>query len=292
MRLLAGIAVLLGCFAQAPLASPLDHTLWDVQSRRQIDVPDLVRIARQADVVMLGEVHDNALIHEAQARLVRLVEADALAVEMIPVELEPDVLAHLSRGGSADEIGRIVDWDARGWPAWAQYRSIFQSDTLEIVTGAALSRDVAMKIMREGTGAAEIGGTPAEALASPLPADQQAAAEAEMVDVHCGHLSAEMAPGMVAVQRARDASLAAAVLRARQRGGRLVAVIAGNGHVRSDRGVPVYLPDDIVVLTIGILEPDPDISSREVFDETHPYDFLWFQPRAEREDPCARFKKG
>ena len=64
-------------------------------------------------------------------------------------------------------------------------------------------------------------------------------------------------------------------------------LIAGNAHVRKDRGVPWYLArrePGARVVTIGLLEvedampwPPPDL----------PYDYVWFTPRVDDREPCA-----
>ena len=86
-------------------------------------------------------------------------------------------------------------------------------------------------------------------------------------------------------------SRAAAILRAREATGGMVALIAGNGHIRKDRGAGTYLPEGVEAASVGILEADIGIAPEEVVAADLPYDFVWFVAPAEREDPCASFKK-
>lgn len=79
--------------------------------------------------------------------------------------------------------------------------------------------------------------------------------------------------------------MAQALLRAAGSDGRAV-LIAGNGHVRRDLGVPYYLraagvrADQIV--SIGYLEaPERDA----------PYDLVKLTDGVDRGDPCAEFRR-
>ena len=90
---------------------------------------------------------------------------------------------------------------------------------------------------------------------------------------------------MALAQRAVDASLALAMQKVAP--GERAVLIAGNGHVRRDVGVPHALvaagakPDEIVALGF-IEEGDP---------ERAPYDAVQVFKPADREDPCLELKK-
>ena len=90
---------------------------------------------------------------------------------------------------------------------------------------------------------------------------------------------------MMRVQRARDAMMADRLAATSGRGGGVL--IAGNGHVRKDRGVPWYLARlrpgarsvSIGLLEVrdGVLEPPSGL----------PYDYVWFTPRVDDGgEPC------
>jgi uncharacterized iron-regulated protein len=67
-------------------------------------------------------------------------------------------------------------------------------------------------------------------------------------------------------------------------------LIAGNGHIRKDRGVPWYLArrdPGARVVTIGLLEVRDEVL-RPPADL--PYDYVWFTPRVDDDDPCAAHK--
>ena len=117
----------------------------------------------------------------------------------------------------------------------------------------------------------------------------QRALEHDIVASHCGAApEAKRLAGMVEAQRARDARMAQVLARQRRSGS---VLIAGIGHVRRDRGVPLYLPDS-AVLSVAFVEIQPGkVSPRDYYDSfasPSSFDYLWFTRRAERDDPCGQ----
>jgi uncharacterized iron-regulated protein len=89
-------------------------------------------------------------------------------------------------------------------------------------------------------------------------------------------------PGMVEVQRLRDAALARAAHQAHAATGGPVVVIAGTGHARRDSGVPAKLATaapELSVFSLGQFEADPGPDA--------PYDRVIVTEPAPRGDPCA-----
>jgi uncharacterized iron-regulated protein len=88
---------------------------------------------------------------------------------------------------------------------------------------------------------------------------------------------------MVEAQRARDARMAS-VLKGES------VLVAGAGHARRDRGVPLYLPSDGIVSIAFMEVEDGKIRPQQYFNgfaTTVSFDYVWFTPRAVRGDPCA-----
>jgi uncharacterized iron-regulated protein len=118
--------------------------------------------------------------------------------------------------------------------------------------------------------------------------------EAEMIASHCDRLPAEMAAGMVESQRLRDARFAHALRRAAAAGGGRAALITGNGHARTDRGVPAALAaaePGARVVALGQVEVREGATAFADYGgaEGLPYDYVWFSVRKDRGDPCAAF---
>lgn len=302
MRILTGVfaALVLSACSVPDVSIPLHRVaasipantpvLFDTATGAQIDTADLARRLSDADIVVLGEVHDNPGHHRVQAELVRLLNPAGLAFEMIPRASEEGIAVFLDQGGAPGDIGPAIGWNRLGWPDWTLYRPIVEAAPDAVITGGALPKKMVRQAIRDGAPAAA---EPeyAAALADPLPADAQAALEQVMIDSHCGKLPAQMVPGMVEAQRLRDASFAAAVLRARATGQGRVVLITGTGHAHRDRGVPLYLArlaPDLTVLTVGMTESDELPDKDALSDE--PFDALVVTGPTPRPDPCAAFQ--
>ena len=239
--------------------------------------------ASAQDVAILGEVHDNPAHHAEQASHVAALAPKALVFEMLTPEqagrVTPDLVA------DAGAMAEALEWEAGGWPEFALYHPIFAAAPGARIYGAQVTREAARAVFE--TGPAEAFGPEADAygLSEPLPPGEQAAREALQMAAHCDALPEEALPGMVAVQRLRDAVLARAVVQALAETGGPVAVITGNGHARRDWGVPAYLgrvAPDLVVHVLGQTEDDAPLEGG--FDE------VVSTPAADRPDPCAAFR--
>lgn len=232
------------------------------------------------DIVVMGELHDIAEHHENQADWVARMGAKAVVFEMLePVHAD---LANDMRGVDAAALGDALEWEARGWPDFDTYHGIFAAAGDASIFGAAIARDMASMAVADG--AASVLGDDARTFLVdlPLPTEEQALRESQQAAAHCDLMPPEMLPGMVEVQRLRDARLAQTALQALDESGGPVAVITGNGHARIDWGVPSYLVaarPDIVVIAIGQMAND---------DTDMPFDarVVTRVDLSDRSDPC------
>lgn len=268
---------------------PLDNAAW---------LRLLARL-RAADFVLLGELHDNPQHHARRGRLVAeladAAQAADAALRTGPRDaVLPLVAEHLPRGHT-----RVVDrgvrparellarlqaagFDDKGW-RWPLHRALFLPLAHLPLAGGNAPRDLVRAVAR-----GDDSSLPDEVRALLhdtvlAPAAMQRLDQA-LLDGHCGHLGAARLPAMRQAQRVRDACMALALLQARHDGGPAV-LLAGNGHVRRDHGVPAYLAarrPDARVVSIAFAEPGaaPDPA----------FDLVWITPAAARSDPCAGFK--
>ena len=238
----------------------------------------LDRIPR-ADVVVLGEIHDNPEHHMNQARAVFSLTPRAVVWEQLSAQAAANVPADL---GDLASVERALDWKDGGWPDFAMYYPIFVAAREARHFGAEVPRDLARRSVTDGALAAMPDGP---GLARRLPKAEQEAREAEQMAAHCNALPADLLPGMVQAQRLRDAYLAQAVLRALDEVGPPVAVITGSGHARRDWGVPAVLADvapGLSVLSVGQVEGTAA--------EDAPFDLWLVTELVVREDPCKAFR--
>jgi uncharacterized iron-regulated protein len=281
--LLAGCAVL----PISPAAShPLSGRTWDVRAEREIPVDVLLERASTFRFLILGETHDNPEHHRLQARILAAMlqagRAPALAMEQFDQEHQAALDEARRRGERNPE--RIADagrFDRKGW-SWPDYRPLVElaiANDLPIIA-ANLSREEARAVARTGQ--------PAGGLAAATP-ELRAALERDLVEGHCGMRppSATLA-GMVEAQRARDERMASALERSGERG---AVLIAGAGHARRDRGVPLYVSGAAREQLLAVAFVEIELGRNELrayADEglAGSYDVIRFTPRAVREDPC------
>lgn len=282
----AGAAALLGGCAQPLLHAdhPLAGRIWDVRAGAFIERETLWQRAAAAPHVLIGETHDNRVHHRQQLELLEALARGgarrALALEQFDSEYQPAIDAAQDRAANAERIADAGRFDREGWN-WPHYRPLVEFAVARgwPVLAANLSRAEARK--------------PDGAAAALPPADPALAAalERDMVDGHCGHKpDAKTLAFMIETQRARDARMAEVLHGARE--GRTV-LVAGNGHVRRDRGVPLYMKHAALAIAQVEVRPGMDRPGDYLdggFATPGSYDILWFTAREDRTDPCAAFR--
>lgn len=242
---------------------------------------DILAAMSAADVVILGEIHDNPQHHVVQAEALKTVMPSAVVWEMVTEESAQRLSDKAV--SNPEELSRILKWVESGWPPLSMYYPLFTA-TDAPVYGAMVPRTAARAAMERGAATALGADAARYGLTVPLPAAEQAAREADQLAAHCNALPQSALPQMVAIQRLRDAVLARAVLRAMDETGGPVAVITGNGHARKDRGIPTFLSrlrPGLAVFALGQSE------SGVVEGE---FDAVIDSPGIEREDPCLAFQ--
>ncbi len=249
---------------------------------------DELQRLRASRFVLLGEVHDNAEQHRQRAALLDALLADGRPTTIVFEQMGRDQDAAIDAAPrDAEAIADAGRLDRRAW-AWPLHKPLVE---------AALAASA--PIRGGNLEAAEVRATVRDALAG-APADlqsmladmswrvdQQAEIEQEIDAGHCHALPASQWPAMAMAQRARDAAMAKALIAAAGASSRAV-LIAGNGHVRRDLGVPHYLRATGVpqstITSVGYLEA-PAAAQGE------PYDIVKITPAAARDDPCEAFVK-
>ena len=301
-RRLALLCLLMTAYAPRPVmmqagadavAHPLSGRIWDTRAQDWISTTELERHLARARFVLLGEVHDNAGHHRLRrdllAALVRDGRRPAIAMEQFDREHQPALQRVQNEPAPTPELmktaGRV---NAQGWN-WFYYEPIIRLalDHRLPVFAANLSRADAFRVSTEGA-AAVFGAAVVSALQldQPLPDAARLKLDQVIEDGHCGKAPPNILPGIVAAQRARDAVMAH-TLQAHAS----AVLIAGNGHVRRDFGVPHYLahyPQGDDVRVVGFIEVDADRSTPTdyVADGASEYDYVVFTPRTPRSDPC------
>ncbi|MDA7964092.1 ChaN family lipoprotein [Ruegeria sp.] len=247
-------------------------------------IPDDVIAAMQAaDVVILGEIHDNPQHHLVQTEAIAAIQPSAVVWEMVTEEGAQRLAQKAAT--NPEELSRILRWAESGWPPLSMYYPVFQASDAPVY-GAMVPRTAARAAMERGAATALGADAARYGLTVPLAPEDQAAREADQLAAHCDALPAEALPQMVAIQRLRDAVLTRAILRAKDETGGPIAVITGNGHARKDRGIPTFLTRLRPGLKVFVLGQSEDGVIYGTFDA------VIDSPAAEREDPCKAFETG
>ena len=310
------LGLILGCCAlaapgclvtswESPLGRnhPLIGRIWDVSAARFIDSQSLVRRLARADFVLLGERHDNPDHHRLQAEVLRSLIAigrrPAVGFEMFGLDDASAIADYLATARrDAAGLGSAVNWNQRGWPDWAMYQPIAEAALaarLPIIP-TNLPAVTVRKMRSAGLAALDPRLTRALGLDQPLPELLSVALAADIRAFHCGHASEQTVRAMVAVQRARDAQMAQSLIAAAGADG--AVLVAGSGHVRNDYGIPFYIIAKGAgkrVASVAFLEVDEHKTEPRDYALPYrsgrlPFDYVWFTPRIDDEDPCEKFK--
>ena len=284
---------------------PLVGRVWQPAERRFVAPATLVAALIRSRFALLGETHDNADHHRIQAWLVGSMVAagrrPALAFEMFASDQQAALDAYLAAHPSdAAGIGAAAGWAETGWPDWKLYQPIAQAalDGGAALLAADLPRALRRKLARDGVSALGAARVAALGLHRPLPETLAAVLREDIAAGHCGQLPESMIGPMATAMTARDARMAEVLRHGASLAGHDGAVlIAGKGHVRNDRAVPFHLrraDGTAAIVSLGLIEvaeavDEPAGYANILGAPALPFDFVWFTPIADPEDPCKKF---
>lgn len=277
-------SVVLGCSpfsfqAQYELDHPLVGTIVDVHSGREISWSEFLDRFHSVDLALLGEKHDHPDHHQIRADLLAQIGANRKKIVAVFEQIPPSYLPVLDgvTEDSLSELGTKLDWEFRGWPDFRIYEPLFKS----------LIRIKATFLAGGGEYGVE------DQLSPELPAlslEAERILFEELYLSHCKKIERRKLPEFARSQRHRDYILQSELLKVPAD---LYVVIAGNGHVRNDFGIPTllkYSAPRLRVRSVGFLEVDSARRTLKDYDRVSlPYDFVIFTPVESTEDPCLMF---
>jgi uncharacterized iron-regulated protein len=231
-------------------------------------------------IVLLGEVHDNEHHHALRARLIEhLVAAQAksaLVFEHAQSQQQQQLDSALGRDGNY--LLDALKWDQSGWPDRRLFFPLMQaavSSGFPLVAGS-LNRD-------------EVRAASAQSnfQTANLPAPLHDSLLEELEQSHCGLVPRDAFEPMLRAQLARDRRMAEQLVSTVNRY-RSAVLLAGNGHIRRDRGVPFQLHKltSAPVLSVGFEEKGA--LANQSFTPAH---WTVVTPAMVREDPCLQLRK-
>ena len=275
---------------------PLVDRIYQVKSASFIDEERLKKRIVEADYLLLGELHDNRVHHRHQAWVIKqlaLAGRDAgIAYEMIYKE-QGKRLQGLQIN-SADQLIEILNQTQTGWDYETQYRPLFV-ETLAAgypIVAANLDRKKLMELLKQGEDR-----LPVEYRRildnTPFSDAQHSDLLEEINTSHCNLLDAQAGSMMMQGQRIRDAALTQSLLSINEP---VKVLITGLGHARNDRGLPIYLENNLEtpadIVAIGMIEVDPEVTEPAAYAEfwnrsSLPFDIVIFTPTVDHGDLCG-----
>lgn len=325
-------AVLLGgCSShQTPVASgdlPLAETIFQVNDAGTDLLPlsrsALLGAMANAQVIYLGERHDNPYHHQAQRLLLReliqMGKKPALGFEFFSQE-QTGWLMHATQGKPSalhkpttpatprealSALRKQLGWEDN--PDWEHYVGLLElaREHRLPVFGADLPRATRLRLTRPGRHdlyAVERIGLVNTGLDHP---DYRLLMEDKLSRSHCGAASKELLARLYDTWLARNDAMANAIVTMRRDlpSDQPVVVILGAGHVEHGMGVferVAHLAPTLRQFNLGLVEeedpppfrlPKPELAGQTLFPPLHPY--IWLTPKASPEgaiDHCAAFK--
>ena len=277
---------------------PLVDSIFDVDGKRMLDKSQLFEKLAGAGYVLLGEHHDNISHHKNQALIIDFL-ATMHRTTSVAFEMIDDIQGNHIKGRqttSPDKLTDLLNHFDTGWE-YDNYRPVFDS-VIRAGFGiypANIEINKLRNIIMQGN--ADVPAETSQILSStPLAPELEIQMQKDIIKSHCDMLSMEQALPMVQAQRIRDATMASSLLNSSSD---LRILIAGNGHVRRDSGVPVYIlaqDKSAAIVSIGMIETAEGKNNISAYEKDWdgdelPFNYAWFTARAYRDDPCIEFIK-
>jgi uncharacterized iron-regulated protein len=231
-------------------------------------------------IILLGEVHDNEHHHALRARLIEhLVAAQAksaLVFEHVQSQQQQQLASALGRDGNF--LLDALNWTQSGWPDRQLFFPLMQaavSSGYPLVAGSPNRDEVRAASAQQNQAALD------------LPAPLRESLLEELEQSHCGLVPRDAFEPMLRAQLARDRRMAEQLISSANRYGSAV-LLAGNGHIRRDRGVPFQLRKLSNAPVLSVAFEEKGALATQSFT---PADWTVVTPAMVREDPCLQMRK-
>lgn len=295
---------------------PLVGRIFAPHSRKFVTPKEYLQSLVWPRFVLLGEIHDNPDHHILQALAVRHMAGGPMTAVFEHFRADQQAVLDAYQAGQPrkgadggdDQIERlflVTGWAGSGWPDKGIFRPLIEavlSRNARLVAGNPPRKRV-FQVARRGLDALAADAQKRLFLDKPLGDAMDETLLGELEASHCGLMPKSAFGNMAVAQRLRDGHMAQVMADAAlSANSGAVALLAGNGHVRRDRGVPWYLrqmiekADERPLLAVGHVEvvagkTDP----HSYVDSVRQFSLVVFTPRKKRSDPCIamrnRFKK-
>ncbi len=222
-----------------------------------------------ADALLIGEQHDAAEHQQIEQQVVAHLAGRgllaALAIEMADVGAST---AKLKPTATEQQTQNALKWNEKGWP-WAAYGPAVMTAVRAGVP--VLGANLPMTQMR--------GSMSDTKLDTQLPGPALKAQQQLIRIGHCDLLPESQITPMTRIQIARDRAMAQTIEDVALPG-KVVVLLAGNGHVNRQLGVPQHLPATLHAKAV-------QLRAGAATDQDSAFDSTWPTPPLAEKDYCA-----
>ncbi len=226
-----------------------------------------------ADALLIGEQHDAAEHQQIEQQVVaHLAGRGLLAALTLEMADAGTSTAALKPSSTEKQAQDALKWQEAGWP-WAAYGPAVMAAVRAGIP--VLGANLPMAQMRGSMGDAKLDGQ----LPAPALKEQQQLIRSG----HCDLLPESQITPMTRIQIAKDMTMAKTI-QAAALPGKVVVLLAGNGHVNRQLGVPQHLPDTLQAKAIHL-------RAGEASGKDAAFDVTWPTPALPEKDYCAGLKE-
>lgn len=266
----ATVAALAGCISrpEAPRLQPAGGTIAAATA-----TATRVDALLPADALLIGEQHDAAEHQQIEQQVVaHLAGRGMLAAVALEMADAGTSTAALKPSSTEEQTRAALKWEEAGWP-WAAYGPAVMAAVRAgvPVLGANLPR-------------AQMRGSLSDVkLDVQLPGPALKAQQQLIRSGHCDLLPESQITPMTRIQIAKDMAMAKTI-EAAALPGKVVVLLAGNGHVNRQLGVPQHLPVTLHAKTVHL-------RAGEASGKDSAFDATWPTPTLPEKDYCAGLKE-
>ena len=226
-----------------------------------------------ADALLIGEQHDAAEHQQIEQQVVAHLAGRgllaALTIEMADAGVST---AKLKPTANEQQVQNALKWDNKSWP-WAAYGPAVMTAVRAGVP--VLGANLPSARMRSSMGDLK--------LDTQLPGPALKAQQQLIRIGHCNLLPESQITPMTRIQIAKDRAMAQAIEDVALPG-KVVVLLAGNGHVNRQLGVPQHLPATLHAKAIHLRAGNAP-------DEDSAFDSTWATPPLAEKDYCEGLRE-
>jgi len=302
------VIILAGCSTQGPALSKVkpDPLIEQVYRLGEPATKvDLFQQMNQAQVIFLGEHHDNNRHHQIQLEVLQqLVDQGikpVVAFEAFSQAQTSSLNNYVQAKGKASERSlKRIGAGSKQWEVYRRILSFSKKHSLELA-GLDLDPDLMSRLTHRR--AAQLTPLEQEALPSAAPSSPayQEAMFTRFTEGHCGWSNPTLLDGLFRVWQLRNQTMAEGLSSITVKD-QVVVVILGSGHIEFGQAVvsklkklrPEIQTFSLALIEVGLQPAEPDAYFYSTADETKTfgpaYTWGWFTNRSSWIDPCERFK--